>query len=218
MPLRLVVCIPGREFSGRFLDSYTSLLSGLQRAGIQYAIVRAYDPVVYNARNRVLGGDLRRGPKQRPWNGDLQYDFMLWIDSDMVFAFEDFVHLLEHDVTAVSGLYLLADGRRYAAVETMREEDLLEGGSFHFLTPEERAQKKGLFAVDYAGLGFCLFKRGVFERLEYPWFRPLEVCVGDVRDFTSEDVALALLLREQGVRLQVDPAVVLGHEKPIVLR
>ena len=28
-----------------------------------------------------LGADLTRGPDQNPWNGELDYDFIMWIDS-----------------------------------------------------------------------------------------------------------------------------------------
>lgn len=217
MALRIAFCIPGREFSGRFLDCWTNMIGGCERAGIEYVVSREYDPVVYYARNKVLGGNLRAGREQAPWGGKVPYDFMLWIDSDMVFRFEDLVTLLQHNVDVVSGLYLMHDGKRFATVERWDQDRLAETGSLTYLTPADLAKRDGIFPVSYTGLGFMLVRRGVFERIEYPWFRPEWIEAGEVREFTSEDVGLCLALGRAGIAVQVDPKVVLGHEKSRVL-
>jgi hypothetical protein len=36
-----------------------------------------------------------RGPKQIPWDGKLEYDYQLWIDSDIVFTTEKFWQLCD---------------------------------------------------------------------------------------------------------------------------
>lgn len=218
MTLSVVFCIPGREFSGRFLDCWTEFLGACNAAGVQYAVAREYDPVVYYARNKVLGGNTRSGPKQAPWGGAIPYDYMLWIDSDVIFRFQDFVALLERQVDVVSGLYLMADGKRFAAVEKMDEEHFKAGGAFEFLTPEAIAGKDALMPVDYSGFGFTLVRRGVFEKLEYPWFRPVFMEIDGCREFTSEDVGFALEAKRAGVQVYVDPRVIVGHEKSVVLR
>lgn len=89
-PFTLVVCIPGREFSGRFFDAWNAFAERCRDLGIRLVVSRAYDAVVYYARNKVAGGDVRRGPRQAPFGGEVDYDYMLWIDSDVVFRFEDF--------------------------------------------------------------------------------------------------------------------------------
>jgi hypothetical protein len=179
---------------------------------------RTYDAVVYYARNKVAGGDTRRGRTQAPWGGTVDYDYMLWIDSDVIFRFEDFQQLLRHQVDIAAGLYLMADGQRFAAVERMDEETFREAGHFEFLTPAALARREGLVPVDYCGFGFVLVRRGVFERLEYPWFRPVWMDMpGGAREFTSEDVGFCLEAKRAGLAIHVDPGVVVGHEKPVVL-
>jgi hypothetical protein len=217
-PLKVVACIPGREFSGRFFDAWNEFVARCHASGIELTVSRRYDAVVYYARNKVAGGSVKLGPKQAPWAGEVDYDYMLWIDSDVMFTFEDFQALLRHKVDVAAGLYLMADNARFAAVERMDPKVFAAAGEFEFLTPAAVAERPGLFAVDYCGFGFMLIRRGVFERLTYPWFRPIyfEAPSGAV-DFTSEDVGFCLEARKAGIAIHVDPKVIVGHEKPVVL-
>ncbi len=217
-PLTVVACIPGREFSGLFFDAWNEFSERCRDAGIKLVISRTYDAVVYYARNKVAGGDTRRGLKQAPWGGTVDYDYMLWIDSDVVFRFEDFQALLKHQVDIAGGVYLMADAQRFAAVEKMDPEAFRTAGHFEFLTPAVLARREGLVKVDYCGFGFVLIRRGVFETLEYPWFRPVWVDMpGGVREFTSEDVGFCIEAKKAGFTIHIDPRVIVGHEKPIVL-
>jgi FkbM family methyltransferase len=216
-PLTIVACIPGREFSGRFFDAWNEFAERCRAIGVKLIVSRRYDAVVYYARNRVAGGDVRRGPKQAPWGGEIDYDYMLWIDSDVVFRFEDFQALLAHKVDMVGGLYLMADNTRYAAVEHMDEALFQKQGEFEFLTPAKLASRTGLVPVDYCGFGFVLVRRGIFEKLEYPWFRPLYIEIGGCSEFTSEDVGFCLMAKKAGLQMMIDPDVVVGHEKAVVL-
>ncbi len=218
-PFTLVACIPGREFSGRFFDAWSAFADRCREVGIRLILSRQYDPVVYYARNKVLGGDVRRGPKQAPWAGTIDYDYMLWLDSDVIFRFEDFQALLARKVELVAGLYLMADNKRYAAVEQMNEEIFRTRGEFKFLTPEALGARNDLLPVDYCGFGFVLARRGVFERVNYPWFRPIYVELpGGMQEFTSEDVGFCLEAKRAGIQMYIDPTVVVGHEKYVVLR
>jgi len=74
-----------------------------------------------------------------------------------------------------------------------------------------------LLEVAYNGMGFMLVKRGVFESLDYPWFRPIEKQIGEMVDFTMEDVGFCLRAKENGFGVFIDPLVRVGHEKKVVL-
>jgi predicted peroxiredoxin len=76
----------------------------------------------------------------------------------------------------------------------------------------------GLVKAFYTGMGFTIFRKGVFDRLEYPWFRPLTHKVGENMDLMGEDVALFYNLYEKGIDLWIDPQVYVGHEKYQVLK
>ena len=42
-----------------------------------------------------MGANVLRGPDQIPWDGKLNYDYQLWIDSDIVFSTEKFWQLAD---------------------------------------------------------------------------------------------------------------------------
>ena len=58
-------------------------------------ISQDYSSMVNFARCKCLGANVLRGPDQIPWDGKLEYDYQLWIDSDIVFNTEKFWQLLD---------------------------------------------------------------------------------------------------------------------------
>jgi len=73
-----------------------------------------------------LGGNVLLGPNQKPYNKQLDYDYMLWIDSDIIFTVEQFDKLLSHQADIVSGLYFMDDGQQFATVENWDENFFVE--------------------------------------------------------------------------------------------
>ena len=89
----IVFCLPGRSFSNNFLVCWSELMMNLLRMGFEIKISQKYTSNVYYVRNMCLGGDVMRGVNQKPYDGKLEYDYMMWIDSDMVFTTNDFLKL-----------------------------------------------------------------------------------------------------------------------------
>ena len=169
-----------------------------------------------------LGGDNLRGIDQKPFGGQFDYDYIMWIDSDVVFTPDHFFKLLQDDKDIVSGLYMMSDNTHYATVEDWDDDFFLKHGHFQFLNREMVQAKQGkLFTADYTGFGWVLVKKGVFESLQYPWFQPVwteyNIDGKIVRDFTMEDVAFCKMIKEKGYDVWIDPAVIVGHEKVMVL-
>jgi cellulose synthase/poly-beta-1,6-N-acetylglucosamine synthase-like glycosyltransferase len=163
-----------------------------------------------------LNGNLSKGPNQPPFAG-ADYDYSMWIDSDMVFAPEQFERLLSHDKNIVSGMYKMANGKQFATVEKWNEDFFIKYGHFYFMVEPDRRLKPMLFSVSYTGFGFILVKKGVFEAMKYPWFKPIFKKIGEANEFVMEDVAFCLTAEELGYKVWVDPTVVVGHEKMVVL-
>jgi len=218
---KVLFCLPGRQYSGNFLKCWTNLLAACMQKQIAISVSQHYSPVVYFARTMCLGGDYNFGTNQKPFQGSLDYDYIMWIDSDILFTPEHFFSLLDHDKDIVSGVYMMADNKHYAVVESWDNEKMLKEGNFEFLNREKLAEKDGLFKVAYAGFGWMLIKKGVFESLEYPWFRPMwtEFTNGDktIKDFASEDATFCRMIAEKGFDVWVDPKTIVGHEKTVIL-
>ena len=219
---KVIFALPGREFSGRFLQGWTELVYACLQNGIQPIMSQHYSPLLYYVRNMCLGGDNLRGIDQKPFGGQFDYDYIMWIDSDIVFTPEHFFKLLQDDKDIVSGLYMMNDNIHYATVEDWDDEFFLKNGHFQFLNREMVQAKKGeLFTADYTGFGWVLIKKGVFESLEYPWFQPMwteyNIDGKIVRDFTMEDVAFCKMIKQKGFDVWIDPTIIVGHEKMMVL-
>ena len=113
----IVFCLPGRGCSYIFLKNFVQLCFDMVQNGMSIQISQDYSSMVNFARCKVLGANVLRGPKQIPWDGKLEYDYQLWIDSDIVFTTEKFWQLCDMAIPAegderkiAAGWYATEDG------------------------------------------------------------------------------------------------------------
>jgi len=71
-------------------------------------------------RNLCLAGDKKGLPNQKPFQGKVNYDYIMWIDSDNIFTVKQFKHLLnametQKEISVLAGIYLAEDQQRYLA-------------------------------------------------------------------------------------------------------
>ena len=208
--MKVVFCIPGNKFSNRFLKCWTNLTKELHKRDIEYELLSQYIPNVYQVRSLLLGADRKFGQYQTPWQGKKDYDYIMWIDSDQVFEPNDFFKLLEHDKDIVSGLYL-----RKPQGDTLNDVPI-EFACFNengkrLYTNEVNGE---LIKVWSNGMGWMLVKKGVFEKIEYPWFGPIIEGLG----FHGEDVSFQVRAKDVGFESYVDTSIIVGHEKGVVLK
>lgn len=215
--LKVIFCLPGKSFSGKFLECWTNLVAYCLSNNIQPILSRRESCNIYYVRNMCLGADVSRGKNQKPFNGQTDYDYIMWIDSDIVFTPQQFQRLLNHNKEIVSGIYMMDDGKHFATCKEWDEEYFKKHTHFQFLSPKDIQGKEVLLKVVYTGMGFMLVKKDVFESMKYPWFMPIKKEIGDMVDFTMEDVAFCLKAKEMGFEIFVDPTVRVGHEKKIIL-
>ena len=118
-------------------------------------------------------------------------------ESDMILPTDTLIRLAAHDYDAVCGLYFLrgGDGQPclYKKVITTRDNPWVH-------TPVSLFPTNELFPVDCPGLGCVLFKRSVFETLDYPWFDLKEGKYGSDMYFYTN-------FKKAGLTLMCDPAV-----------
>jgi hypothetical protein len=215
--MKIVFCLPGRSYSREFLLAWSDLLIQATNKGHQCMISQQYSSVVHFARARCLGGDVLKGPDQKPFQGKVDYDAIMWIDSDMVFKPEDFFNLIEspHDVTA--GLYMMEDLQNLAVVKDWDTDHFSKTGTFKFLSPPDLENEPQYVPVSYAGMGWMLIRKGVLEDLKYPWFwSPLQE-IGDLVDMSSEDVALCKAMTAAGHQVYIDKKIRVGHQKSMII-
>lgn len=98
-----------------------------------------------------------------------QATHLLFVDSDIVFEPEQFLRLLRFDKDFVAAFYPLKAidwdevPRRVVGGEPLHGAGLTYVGTL--LDPQDRVVQDGFATAKYAGTGFQLIRRGVFERL-----------------------------------------------------
>lgn len=226
----VVMCVAGGQFTPGFFDSWSKLLlaSASSDFPFEIAISRHYSPVIYHCRANILGADNRAGIHQIPWQGTVLYDYMMWLDTDIVFEVDQIVKLFkrmeaDRSLEVLCGIYLTTSGTHSTIVKDWDIDYFMKTGIFPFMTPgelKEEAKKnpKKLAQVFYAGMGVMMVRKGAFEKITYPWFEPIMHQIGISKDFSSEDVSLCIKWNEAGVKVWVDPEIIVGHEKSHVLR
>jgi len=180
------------------MKAWTWTLDRLRREGIEYALSNTTGSEVAALRNKVAGGASAEGEYQRPF-ADHDHDVTFWIDSDMVWTPEDVLALLRNNSPIVSGLYANGRGEPNAYIERGVRVD-----------PEGP-----LVSVYGVGFGFIKIDREVYEKVPYPWFCLLPSEAGGT---DSEDISFCRKAREAGYNIWLDRSVVVGHEKPCIVR
>lgn len=196
---------------------------------------------IYIARNFCLAyPDPRWGHypskhiEYKPFNGQFKYDRILWIDSDISFSPQDVENLVSHDVDIVSGCVKVdhntfalryfgrfdrPDGSGYEYSSEVCEMKLnAEGQPFDAFDMWQKTRNEdGLIEVDGCGGAFLCVKAGVYESMEFPWYRVgMKDGIGQLS--LSEDMAFCVRAKEAGYKIWADPMVRPVHDKPVVLR
>ena len=204
--MKVIFCVPGNTFSNRFVKCWTTLQQELYKQNIEYELMCEYAPNIYYIRGMLLGGNYSHGPSQHPWQGKKEYDYIMWIDSDIVFKPQHFFKLLEHDKDIVSGLYLKKPQTDSMADIPTSFACFVDDGYRNLITHEANGE---LINVRANGMGWMLVKKGVFEKIDYPWFGMI--------NHHGEDLSFQLRAKDAGFDSYVDTSIIVGHEKEVVL-
>lgn len=226
---KIVVAVAGYSFTPNFVFSwskFTVSVANTQKLELTYT--NAYSPNIYHCRNILLGGNNLAGEYQPPWQNKFDYDYIVFIDTDQVFEPDQVYKLVDTmetnpDIEVLAGIYCMADGHLSTVILDWDEQYFSMNGRFEFKTPAELQEMalempRNLVQAFYGGLGFSIFRKGVFDKLKYPWFEPLTHKVGMGIDLMGEDVSLFYKMNQAGIKFWIDPYIYVGHEKYQVLK
>lgn len=145
-PLRVAVCVP--SFDTWHADTAMAMI-GMGTYTMQYGIALAFmnekSSMVTKARNGLAEKALSFGA-----------DYMLFVDSDLVFPADALMRLLNHQKDIVGATY----NKRVPPFETLG----------HFLGEPRDLGSGGLIEADFLPGGFLLIKTDVLQKLPQPWF------------------------------------------------
>jgi GT2 family glycosyltransferase len=119
-----------------------------------------------------------------------------------VFNYDNFKRLLSLDLNIVSGIYRAASG-------------VICSGYMDNGSPKTIRDIKEIapFEVDFTGFGFTLIKKGVFEKMEAPFF----IKENGKEKYYIDDIAFGIKAKEAGFKIMLDPLTIVGHEKKLVI-
>jgi GT2 family glycosyltransferase len=202
--MKIVFCLPGNSFTDSFFESWLLLDDWLREQKIEYIVRQASGSNVSQVRERCLRPFKENSLRPKvPFFGEIDYDYIMWIDSDISFKPEHLKKLLDRNVDIVTGVYRMSPISGYAC-EIKKDILYVEGE---------------LIEAFWAGMGFMLVKKGVFEKIEPPWFQTTLADIDEERKemFVTEDIFFSIRAREAGFKVYIDPEVIVKHKKSILI-
>jgi hypothetical protein len=215
---KVIIALPGRTFSGGFMVNLLETVQTLKSKNYTVMIINEYSSYVTYSRMKTLGLDVLRGADQKPFGGKIEYDVWVTVDSDIRFTPEQIIELIEdtNKYPVVSGLYRMEDLKHYACVKKWDVEHYITHGSFEFMKSDEEIKDKYI-SVAYNGMGFFACRKGVIEKLKYPYFTYPLIEMDGLRETCSEDVSFCKNLTDTGFEIIVNTSLRVGHEKTLVI-
>lgn len=208
--INVIIATPGHSVMSVYVHSLLKLFDNLSAKGLTWAWSSEYSSHVGDARELTINGNYENSyTEQRPFKGQVTYDKILWIDSDITFNPEDAIKLIESDKDIISGAYLLGSGE-----VTIYPKMLGPGYRY-----EEVKEMTEPIQVDGCGFGFLAVKSGVFESLTRPWFQAATIQTEDGFNLPlmGEDLSWCKRVKDQGFEIWFDPSVRVTHNKMMKL-
>ncbi len=181
--IKLSILVPTRDtVHSQFSYCLAQLYKTTSELGIETFLFYDSSTILLNQRERLL----EQAKK-------VNSDYVLWIDSDMMFPSTTAVRLLEHNKDIVACNYT----KRTKPLKTVAYTNLNDWNSWLPMEPQDELVK-----VEGVGMGCMLMKLDIFEKIQKPYFefRYKE----DTQDYFGEDFILLGKLREQGYDVYID--------------
>ena len=181
--IKLSILVPTRDtVHSQFSYCLAQLYKTTSELGIETFLFYDSSTILLNQRERLL----EQAKK-------VNSDYVLWIDSDMMFPSTTAVRLLEHNKDIVACNYT----KRTKPLKTVAYTNLNDWNSWLPMVTQDELVK-----VEGVGMGCMLMKLDIFEKIQKPYFefRYKE----DTQDYFGEDFILLGKLREQGYDVYID--------------
>ncbi|GEM_PF-6246351 len=203
----LAVCIP----SGRFVDFsfFQSFSNSIAQIMLEWnaAVFTVSSPYIQANRNEIL----RRVLKFEQANPGFEFDYLLWLDTDMVFTFEHVKKLMARlggGMDFVSGTYFNPKDGGILPVAYRKD-----GGKYSWLSEKDIAGK-GMLEVDAVGFGFCVMRAGIARDLMGKFnSRPFDLRYLPDGGMVGEDQIFCERAKELGWKIWLDTSIVVKHAK-----
>lgn len=213
--VNVAICTPGSSLTSGYVRSLLETIDELSKQRITWSFSNQSTSNVFSAREQTLWGNNQLlFDENKPFQGTLDYDKIIWIDSDISWTPDDFIKLYKSNKDVTSGAYLLGTGEVMAFKEHLSSP----------LLYTDVLNMKELVQIKAAGFGFLAVKQGIFESLSKPWFQSVAVDIAfDGAEVThkfniqGEDISWCKRVTDLGYEIWLDPTVRVTHHKTMRL-
>ncbi len=182
-PIKLSILVPTRDtVHSHFAYCLTQLVRTTSEVGIDTYLFFDSNTILLNQREKLI-------EKAK----EVRSDYVLWLDSDMMFPSTTALRLLEHNKDIVACNYM----KRAKPLKTVAYTDLTNWDSWVPLEPKDE-----LIKVEGVGMGCMLMKLNTFDKLQKPYFE--FTYKEDSQDWYGEDFNLLKKLRDLGYDVLID--------------
>lgn len=199
------------------------LVDGKFTEGLVYSILTSDVPIT--SALRVQGNQIGRQRQTAldVWYKNTQYDWILWVDSDIVIT-NDVLAKLWHAVNKqkleiISGTYFISKENEQSVMmpfPALFAADPEDRFSMSFIHP---MPENSVMPVDYAGFGFLLMNRSVIDKMKafhgdrVSFFIETSAEGDSDATYISEDVRFFMMMKEAGVQLYCHTGATVKHMK-----
>ena len=212
--IKIVFCVFGEDITSDFLRSWSELFG--------YCLKNNIKPILSNTNIKTniftskLNCLLGEPVNSIPFQGKIDYDYILFLNSSSVFSINNFISLMNSDKNIVSGVSTNSGNLHLSNfIEKIDENDEEWHKKTNFTSLEQLdAYKKNdnLLKVDYVDINFMLIKKNVIENLKYPWFQ-MNTQTGDI----SGDLHFMLLCKQAKLDVYVLLDTAIGVQRRLVV-
>lgn len=182
-PSKIAILIPCREqVYTTFSASLTELVKTTTLVGHDVHVLYDMSTILLNQREHLARRAL-----------EMNAEWMLWLDSDMMFPSTTALRLMAHKKPIVAANYM----KRAAPLTTVAYPTLGDWDSWLPLESQDELEP-----VEGVGMGCMLMQTRLLKQIGRPWFE--FTYQQDTEDWMGEDFAFQAKLREVGYQILID--------------
>ena len=209
--VNVLIATPGRSMEAEYVKSLVETINYLSSNNITFRYLNQYSPQVNMAREAtIMDSRYLDAFNKSPVLGQVTYDKIIWIDSDISWDVKDFMSIYNSEKDITSGVYLNEYGIPMFSVEDQEYGENIK----ELLSGSEE------FEITANGFGFIGMKSGVFESLKRPWFENIFYTIENENKETilasfGEDYSWCKKATSSGYKIFLNPTVNLFHHKKV---
>lgn len=180
---KLSILVPTKDtVYSQFAYCLTQLVKTTSEAGLDVYVFFDSSTILLNQREKLIQKAL-----------EIESNYVLWLDSDMMFPSTTAIRLLSHKKNIVGCNYM----KRSIPQTTVAYQKLGDWNSWLPLEPQDR-----LIKVEGVGMGCILMKTNIFHELKKPYFE--FTYQKKTKDWFGEDFNLLKKLRNKNHDVYID--------------